>query len=191
MDSVLAGSSLEEMDTTSAPETKSWAQQVEEEEARSALAPSSAPETKSWAQQVEEEELRYALAPPPEAVEDDEEQSARVPRAPCLLHKPTNDACARFLRGPYTRKVLYPGRYDGDSPAEGVEYLADHITGKPQHSYVLSKTLAYGGTTNPTWLAQSSRTAPVNRDDHPPTRWSAVSHVASMTGHTAFPQLHP
>jgi hypothetical protein len=73
-----------------------------------------------------------------------------------------------------------------------VQYLTDHITGKPQHTYAMSRYPGYGGTTNPSWLAQSTQQPLANPDKNPPKRWDTLSSVASMSGNinTAFPQLH-
>ena len=78
-----------------------------------------------------------------------EEGVVRVRRAPSPLCKPTEKAYKRFFKERYTRKVLYPDRFVGESPADEVQYLADHVNGRPQHSCGRSKCPGYGGSYKP------------------------------------------
>ena len=183
----------EQMDTSDAPPMPSaWGDQVDAAEARmEPLGP-------SVTQEDDAEEDRVSVASSETSGRSrhgsQKGQSPRVstqrtPRAPSLQRAPTDDQLRRFFSDPYTRTVLYPERFAGETAKEEVKYLADHITGRPQHTYVMSKVPGYGGASHPTWLAQSPKT--IKRDQHPSTRWSAVSRVANAAGHTAYPLLHP
>jgi hypothetical protein len=52
----------------------------------------------------------------------------------------------RFVESSYTQNVLYPGQFMDGTPPDDFEYLADDVTGKPQHSYVLDEAHPHAGT---------------------------------------------
>ncbi len=62
-----------------------------------------------------------------------------------LRRQPSAHNLRRLLEDPFTRDVLYPGQFVDGVPPETLEYLADDVTGRPQHSYVLDEAHPHGG----------------------------------------------
>lgn len=114
----------------------------------------------------------------------------RRKRAPVCQRPPKQEDVRRFLSDAFTQAALYPGMYQDGHPSPEVQYLADEETGKPQHTYALDKSQAYGGAEPCAWMGQGqhdSRTP----DKKPELRWEGVSRRVRNLGHTHYPKLHP
>jgi hypothetical protein len=73
-------------------------------------------------------------------------------------------------------------------PLDTIEYLADDVTGKPQHSYVLDEAQPHVGAAVLNWIGQGPHDQRV-KDEKPEQQWSRVRDQVTNLGHHHVPRL--
>jgi len=131
---------------------------------------------KKKGQSNEEGELSESVAEP------------SAPDASSSRPAPSKQRLRRFLEDPYTQNVLYAGQFLDGTPPENVVYLADDVTGRPQHSYVLDEAQPHVGAAVLNWIGQGPNDDRV-RDAKPEQRWSRVRDQVTNLGHHHVPRL--
>jgi hypothetical protein len=76
--------------------------------------------------------------------------------------------------------VFYPGQFVDGTPPDNFEYLADDVTGKPQHTYVLDEAHPHAGAEVLNWIGQGPNDKRV-KDAKP----------GEGSGDQSWPPLHP
>ena len=111
-------------------------------------------------------------------------------RAPALSRPVTDEERQRFMHSAFTQTVLYPEQFMDGQPPDGVIYLADEVTGMPQHSYELRADMPSQGVERTSWT-QRGPTDQRNKQGEEANRWGKVRLMVPNLGHRQWPRLYP